>query len=182
MYYFIRTEELLQQTLCCNRENRSGKVQYGDGGGENLRVWGFVVYFYDIGPGWVGTNVWCKMKKLSGKVKHGNVWDEKLRVWGFVVYFCDVGSGWVGTNVWCKMEKLSGKIKHGNVWDENLWVWGFVGSFCDVGSGCVRTNAWCSMVNCCIGIQERWWVRLNFRIAGFAVYQDVGSGWSVTNA
>ena len=128
----IQTEEILQRTLWFNRASWSCKVQNGDGWDENFRVWGFVfflMYFRDVGSGWVGTNAWCKMENLSGIVQNGDVWDENLRVWGFVfflMYFCDVGSGWVGTNAWCKMENLSGKVQNGDVWDENLRVWGFV--------------------------------------------------------
>ena len=128
----IQTEEILQQTLWFNRASWSCKVQNGDGWDENFRVWGFVfflMYFRDVGSGWVGTNAWCKMENLSGIVQNGDVWDENLRVWGFVfflMYFRDVGSGWVGTNAWCKMENLSGIVQNGDVWDENLRVWGFV--------------------------------------------------------
>ena len=95
----IQTEEILQQTLWFNRASWSCKVQNGDGWDENFRVWGFVfflMYFRDVGSGWVGTNAWCKMENLSGIVQNGDVWDENLRVWGFVfflMYFCDVGSG-----------------------------------------------------------------------------------------
>ena len=47
----------------------------------------FLMYFCDVGSGWVGTNAWCKMENLSGKVQNGDVWDENLRVWGFVFIF-----------------------------------------------------------------------------------------------
>ena len=86
----IQTEEILQQTLWFNRASWSCKVQNGDGWDENFRVWGFVfflMYFRDVGSGWVGTNAWCKMENLSGIVQNGDVWDENLRVWGFVFIF-----------------------------------------------------------------------------------------------
>ena len=34
---------------------------------ENLRVWSFVVYFWNVGSGWVGTHAWCNME--SGYLK-----------------------------------------------------------------------------------------------------------------
>ena len=46
---------------------------------ENHMVWGFVMYLWEVGSGWVGTNAWCKMESCSGKVQKRDVWDESLR-------------------------------------------------------------------------------------------------------
>ena len=29
---------------------------------ENLAVWGFVMYLWEVGSGWVGTNAWCNLE------------------------------------------------------------------------------------------------------------------------
>ena len=58
---------------------------------ENLKVWGFVMYLWEVGSGWVGTNVRCNMESCSGKVQNRDVWDESLRPKD--VKFSDVSLG-----------------------------------------------------------------------------------------
>ena len=38
-----------------------------------------MVYFWNVGSGWVGTHAWCNMESCSGKVQKRDVRDESLR-------------------------------------------------------------------------------------------------------
>ena len=96
----------------------ASKFKNGDGWDENLRVWGFVVYVWGVGWGWVGTSAWCKMENLSGKVKYGNVWDENLRFevsWGHLVMSVQDGLAPMRGVAWWTVAL---KLKNGDGWDE----------------------------------------------------------------
>ena len=79
----------LAQNAWCNMESCSGKVQDSDMWDENLRVWGFVGYLWDVGSGWVGTGAWCNMESCSGKIPQ-----EGCVRWKFSgLRFCGVSLG-----------------------------------------------------------------------------------------
>ena len=67
---------------------------------ENLRVWGFVMYLWEVGSGWVGANAWCNLescylKKFFFLFVHANV--ESFGICNANKALVRCGSGnWVG--------------------------------------------------------------------------------------
>ena len=94
-----------------NMESCSGKVQKRDVWDKNLRVWGFVVYLWDVGSGLAHMRgvTW---RAVPAKFKTGMC---EIKILGSEILWCVFRAHMRGAI-------CSGKVQNRDVWDENFWV------------------------------------------------------------
>ena len=121
---------------------------------ENLRVWGFVVYLWNIASGLAHMRGVIR-RAAPAKLKRG-MWEMKIL--GSEVLWCvflNVGSGWVGTHAWCNLFRVvPAKFKTG-MCEMKIFGSKVCSVSWDVGSGWVGSHAWCNMESCSGKVQNR---------------------------
>ena len=120
----------------CNMASCPGKVQNRDVWDENLRVWGFVLYLWNVGSGLAHMHGVICSGLFRQSSKQGCVrW--KFSDLKFVVCLGTLVQDGLAHMRGVTWGAVAAKFKT-DVWDENLRVWGFVMHLWEVGCGRFR--------------------------------------------